>query len=372
MRHSTTLCALVALTLALPSAALGDAAGIRSQMDEMADVIEQLGQWDGAARLRGTLDAMPDEELEQFYGRTDLAPLISQLRQLAGVQVEVRARVTASRDKIDAARLAAVVRKLEKSDLGKVFSAGLPEADYPAEAEFCPLHSDTSVNPVRRADTKAVLQLTEDLKTAVQAIEQVEIIRSLAQGIWNGLDRACDQTVSALLYGQDFHVACIPVDIVFAAVEFVLAEAQWGIGIAQANLEMVNLCDDVVTTVELTAIYDGFGHLHDDLDAFRSEQDARLDVIEAKWDLALRVLLERALQHNGGERMNVNYIDRLAESCDAADKAIQDVEMLGYVLDPRAKPALTAGQQAIPTDPKGALDLCRLAYRYATVNSRTK
>lgn len=369
MKTSRILWAL-ALLLTLPTAAFatGD---IRSQMEELATVIEGLGQWESAARLRGTLDVTPDEELESVYAGVDLTPLIAALRQVSGSQAQLREDLATTQSQLDGARLAGVARGLKapKLDLGAVLSSGLPDASYPLELEFCPFHGNTAVMPTRRSDTQTVLQLTKNLNDAVQGLEQVEIVRSLAQGVWNGLDRACDQTVSALLYGQDFHVACIPVDIVFAVVELILAEAKWGISIAQANLAMVDLCDDLVTTEELTANYRRLEHIHDDIDAFRLEENAKLDVLEAKWDLVLRVLLERDLQWNSGDRTGVNYTDRLVESCDAADLAIQDSEALGYTLHPRAKPSLQAGRQLIATDPKGALDLCRLAYRLATVES---
>ena len=373
MRSSTILCA-VALALALlqPAAASAAASDIRSQMEKLAVVIEGVGQWESAARLRGTLDATPDEELEATYQGIDLAPLIAALRQVGGSQARLREEVEAAQGRLDAERLANVARVLRapRLDLGGVLSAGLPDASYPFEPEFCAFHGNTAVSPTQRSDTQTVLQLTKNLNDAVQGLEQVEIVRALAQGIWNGLDRACDQTVAALLYGQDFHVACIPVDIIFAVVEFILAEAKWGISIAQANLEMVNLCDALVDTEELTGNYLRLEHLHDDLEQFRAEENAKLDVIDAKWDLVLRILLERDLQWNSGDRSNVNYIDLLDESCDAADQAIQDTEALGYALHSRAKPSLATGRLLIATDPKAALDLCRQAYRLATVGSK--
>ena len=154
------------------------------------------------------------------------------------------------------------------------------------------------------------------------------------------------RSVAEFLLGQNFQVACIPVDIVFAVVEFILAEAKWGISIAQSNLGMIRLCDALVDTEELTANYTRVGHIHDDLDDFKTEENAKLDILEAKWDLALRVLLERDLQWNSGDRMNVNYLDRLTDSCDAAEQAITDTETLGYALHVNAKPSLLKGQCA--------------------------
>ena len=246
-------------------------------------------------------------------------------------------------------------------------SAGLPDADYPLEPEFCPFHSQFNVSPTRRSDTQTVLQRTADLNTAVQALEEVLIVRSLAQSIWAGISRGCEQEISVLAYGSNFSIACIPVDIVFAAVEFVVAEAEWGIGIAQANIDMTNLCDSLVDTVELTAIYERIGHIHDDVDAFKLDVNQRLDVLDAKWDLLLKVLLERDLQYDSGDREDVNYTTRLVESCDAAQAAITDAAALGYAVPPRAQKALDSGRLLLATDPKGALDLCRTAYRYATL-----
>lgn len=369
MRHSKILCALVALSLALPGAALGAAADIRVQMEEMAALIEQLGQWDNAARLRGVLDATPDEELEQVYGGTDLRPLIDALGQAAGNQASVQTRVEAAQAEFDAARSASAARALlaKKDAPAGVMSAGLPDADYPLEPEFCPFHSQFNLSPTRRSDTQTVLQRTFDLNAAVQALEQVLIVRALAKSIWAGISRVCEQEISTFFYGSNFSIACIPVDIIFAAVEFVVAEAEFGISIAQANLDMTNLCDALVDTVELTAIYERIGHLHDDIDAFKMDVNQRLDVLDARWDLLLRVLLERDLQHDSGDRKDVNYGPRLVESCDATAAAIADAAALGYALHPRAQPLLDSGRLLIATDPKAALDLCRTAYRYATL-----
>lgn len=369
MRHSKVLCALVALSLALPAVAFGAAADVRGQLEELAVVVEQLGQWENAARLRGALDATPDAELEQVYGGTDLRPLIAALGQTAGTQAALRPRLEAVQAEFEAARRASAARARasKQSAPQAVMSAGLPDADYPLEPEFCPFHSQANLAPTRRSDTQTVIQATVDLNTAVQALEQVLIVRNLAQSIWAGLSRGCEQVISVVAYGYNLSLACIPVDIVFAAIEFVVAEAEWGIGIAQANLDMNNLCDALVDTVELTANYERVGHIHDDLDEFRLDMNQRLDVLDARWDLLLQVLLERDLQWDSGKRKGVNYTTRLIESCDAAQAAITSTAALGYPVHARAQPALDAGRLLIATDPKGALDLCRTAYRYATL-----
>ncbi len=369
MRHSKMVGALLALSLVLPGAALGAAEGIRAEMEELAVMIEQLGQLENAARLRGVLDATPDEELEAVYGGTDLRPLIDALGQTVDTQADVRTRVEAAQAELPVAPFVSMRRAVRPPELAVegVLRAGLPSADYPLEPEFCAFHSQFNLSPTRRSDTQTVLQKTFDLNAAVQALEEVLIVRSLAKSIWAGISRVCEQEISTFFYGSNFSIACIPVDIVFAAVEFVVAEAQWGIGIAQASLDMTNLCDALVDTVELTSVYDGLGHVHDDVDAFRADVNQRLDVLDAKWDLLLKVLLERDLQWRSGDRTDVNYTTRLAESCDAAQEAIDDAASLGYAVHPNAQLRLDSGRLLIATDPKGALDLCRTAYRYATL-----
>jgi hypothetical protein len=374
MRQSTILCVLAALTLALPARAAADAAATRQQMEELAGVIAELGQGDNAARLLGTLDTIPDDELEKVYGGTDLTPLIESLRQVGTKQARVQASITATRDRLDAARVASAANALRapKLETNRILSAGLPDASYPDEPEFCPNHSNLNPPLPRRNDPKDVLRTTEDLNTAVQVLEEVEIVRSLAEGIWKGLSRLCDKDLVLVGFGGNLKIACIPVDIVFAAVEFVLAEAKWGIGIAQANVAMMNSCDAVVTTEELTATYERLEHVHADVEAYQADVDQRLGRMKKQSDLVLRVLLERDLQTDSGTRKDVDYTTRLTDSCNAAQKAIDDAKMLGYTLNRRAQPTLDQGRLLIATDPKGAYDLCRSAYRLATLKSTLK
>lgn len=367
MRTWTFLGTTLALLLLTSSTAAADAGSVRQQMEELATAIEQVGQWENAARLRGFLDATPDEELEQVYGRTDLTPLISAFQQAGALRGNAVARVTSAREAIEAAQREARERKLRTPPLAsRALSADdFPEADYPNELEFCPTHALVDGELPRRSRAMDTLELARDLNITILALEQVENLRSLAKNIWSGLSRACDQFV-AVLFGGNLSVACIPADIVFAAAELVVAEVKWAIGIAQSNLELVAACDAAVTSEELAANYDRSKALHDDLEAFRTEVETQLDALDEKWALVLRVLLERDLQWNSGPRMAVNYGERLKESCDATEQAILDAKALGYKVPARAEENLALARTLFTTDPKAALDLCRTAYRLTT------
>ena len=88
--------------------------------------------------------------------------------------------------------------------------------------------------------------------------------------------------------------------------------------------------------------------------------------------LLLRTQIEEALHVLGGARMDVSYTDRLVEVCNVAQEAITDAAALGYHVSASVQAKLNAGIALIPTDPKMAHDLCRAAYRKATMLSNAQ
>ena len=106
--------------------------------------------------------------------------------------------------------------------------------------------------------------------------------------------------------------------------------------------------------------------MHDDIETFKVETQARLEAMTRKADLALKVLLEGDLHNGSVRRLNVNYGVRLTESCDAAQRAIDAAAAAGYAPSPGPQSLHDMGRKLIASDPRRAFDLCQEAYRRVT------
>lgn len=363
MKHLTVRCAAFGLVLALAS---GAAADPREQLEALAVALEGIGRANDAARFRSAVAAIPPEQIDAVYGGTDLTPLAEGLLQSGQAQAEMGARTEAARVELEAARAEAVARA--GAGLGAVQSAGLPVAPFPTAVSLCPTHAD----PGTKSDTHAALETLHNLNIATKTLEQVEIVFGAGRGIWDGISRACKQTVIILGVGGNFSLACVPIDIVFAVLEFAVAEAKWGVEFWKQNYDRINACDHAVETAESAGTYLRLEHVHTDVEDFKQQIDARLAVLDGKAERALKVLLESDLHERATRRLNVNYTVRLEEACDAAQEAIDESAGAGYAPAPGAQAAHDLGRKLIPSDPKKAFELCQRAYRLVTAREAVR
>lgn len=361
MKRLTIYAALLGLMLAIPARAAADP---RQQLEQLAVALEQIGKASDAARFRDAVNALSPEEIDAIYGDTDLTPLAEGLYRSGKSTAEVLSSARAARDALDAAR----VRSLAQVNGGAPVTTmsgpngALPTAPWPTAVNLCPVHAVAG----SKSDTHEALDAMSELTKATKALEQAEIVYSLGKGIWDGLSRACKQVIIVLGAGGNSSLACLPVDIVFGVLEFAVAEAKWGVEFWQQNRDRIDACDAAVETAEKAGTYTRLGHVHADIETFKAEMQARLEAMTRKADLAMKVLLEGDLHEGSVNRLKVNYTVRLEESCDAAQRAIDESAAAGYPPTPGPQSLHDQGRKLMPTDPRRAFDLCQEAYRRVT------
>jgi hypothetical protein len=365
MRYATVCCAALGLVLsATPHAAAADPG---QQLEALAVALEGIGRANDAARFREAVAAIPPGDLDAVYGDVDLQPLVDGLYQAEQNRTEATAAAQEVRDILHAARVQALARA--RSAPETIQSAGLPEAPFPTNTtHLCPDHSV----PGTKSDTHTAVTTLNKLNIASKAVEQAEIILSLGRGIWDGISRACKQTVIILGVGGNFSLACVPIDIVFAVLEFVVAEVNLGFQFTQMEYDRISSCDKSIETAEIAGGYNRMNHIHGDIESFKEHINTRLDEFEGKANLLLKVLLEEDLHVRSSARTSVNYTVRLEEACDAAQEAIDESNQAGYAPATASQALHDLGRKLMPTDPKRALELCQDAYRKITGREGTR
>lgn len=216
-------------------------AGVREDWQAVADAVASSGDEFAATKIEESVNALSDEQLEQYYGKVDFGLLIKKFKRTAKA--------------LDATDQAFSNKDFSVKKLIKRRSAGFPDAmGYPT-APLCPFSPDRS-----NAD---------DLLIAVDAIKASRESLEAAQIIWTGLSRACDETIVILGEGGNAALACIPVDIVLFAAELV-------VGTAEAVVEHIGFCDAAVDSAEIEGSYERTGHIHSDLNAHDTEIKAQV------------------------------------------------------------------------------------------------
>lgn len=362
MRTFLLACAMLGLALSGPARA---ATNVERQLEQLAVALEQLGRADEARRFREAVAATPPQDLEAVYGDTDLTPLAEKLFEAAPLEAEVQAGLAESRATALARASAATLQTARPPE--SILSHGngpLPEAPWPdISGDFC----DAQEIPGRTtSDTHEGFVKLRDLNTATKTVEQFEILYAFARGVWDGLSRACDQTTIVAGSGANTSLACLPIDIVLAVAELLVAEAKSAVEFVQMELDMIGLCDGAVETAQMAGTYKRLGHLHEDLQAFKASVRTRLAEAHRQADLVLEVLLEGDLREKSVRRLNVNYTTRLEEACDEAQAAIDETAAAGYSPTPQPQALVDAGRKAMATDPKRAFDYCQAGYRLVT------
>jgi hypothetical protein len=360
MKHATVLWAALGLVLALAPAPAA-AADPGQQLEALALALEGIGRASDAARFREAVASIPPADLDAVYGGVDLQPLVDGLYQSEQSRTEAAAAAQETRDILGAARVRALARA--RSAPETIQSVGLPEAPFPTNTtDLCPDHAV----PGTKSDTHTAVETLNRLNIAGKAVEQAEIILSLGRGIWDGISRACKQTVIIAGVGGNFSLACIPIDIVFAVLETVVAEVKWGYQFTQQEYDKISACDKSIETAEIAGGYNRLSHIHGDVEDFKQHINTRLDEFERKADLLLKVLLEEDLHHRSTNRLSVNYTTRLEEACDAAQEAIDESNQAGYAPATASQALHDLGRKLMPTEPKRALELCQAAYQKVT------
>jgi hypothetical protein len=358
MKYTAVLCAALGLVLALARPAAADAL---QQLESLAVALEGIGRASDAARFRAAVASSPPGDLEVVYGDVDLQPLVDGLYQAEQNRAEAAAAAQETQNIVQAARVRALARA--RSAPETIQSAGLPVAPFPTNTtHLCPDHAV----PGTKSDTHTAVETLNKLNIAGKAVEQAEIVLSLGRGIWDGISRACKQTHIILGVGGNFSLLCIPIDIVFAILETVVAEVKWGFQFTQQEYDRISSCDKSIETAEIAGGYNRLNHIHADVESFQAHINTRLDEFERKADLLLKVLLEEDLHVRSTARTSVNYTVRLEEACDAAQEAIDESNQAGYAPATASQALHDLGRKLMPTDPKRALELCQDAYRKIT------
>jgi hypothetical protein len=364
MKYTAVLCAWLGLVLALVRPAAADPG---PQLEAVAVALERIGGASDAARFREAVAAIPPEGLEAIYGDADLQSLVEALDRLDQNRIEAAAATQATRDVVRSARLRALDRA--RSAPEAIQSAGLPKAPFPNNTtDLCPDHSV----PGTKSDTRKALETLDKLNTTSRNLEQAEISISAARGVWDAIGRACKQAVIVAGFGGNFSSFCIPIDIVFTAAELIVAEIKWAGQFTQQEYDRIAACDKSIETAEIAGGYNRLKHVHADVEEFKKNIEDRLETLDGKADLLLKVLLEGDLHVRSTSRLSVNYTERLAEACKTAQTAIDESSKAGYAPATAAQALHDLGRKLIPTDPKRALELCQDAYRKVTGREATR
>lgn len=362
-------CVWAALALVLVFSVPSSAA-TKADFQDMASLIESLGQADNATKLLIAIDAIPDDDFDRIYGGVDLTPLaIAVQRTVTRRNAAHDASARVEKQYRDATRAAEQQRRLMIEPRSGVNGA-FPDALYPVILPQCPYHLTES----KQAPPQYVMDTTVNVQLAGQVLEQVTIAFEVAKGIWDGLSRGCEQVEGAVILGEgvvfNLSLACIPVDIVFAVADALLKEAEFGVELAKSQLDIIDQCDGISSDATTFGTYDRTAHIHADMDTMKDDIDVKLELLQGDVDMVKRMLLEAALTARGTARMSVNYVDLIDDVCALSQLAIDDAIAANYDIGTEPQLAHDLGQQLIPTDPKTAHDMCRTAYRMAALGHR--
>lgn len=146
---------------------------------------------------------------------------------------------------------------------------GSPKTDGFPDAGYWPLYGSTRNNPT--------------------AMFVARIVLKVAQGVWAGASRGCDETIA----GFNLSLACIPVDIVLFAAEEVYAQFEEK--------------DSDIDSAEIEGTYERSAHLHGDIGLVQTTSDSiadmvftldeKVDIMDGKLD-ALLALMEGLRETN--------------------------------------------------------------------------
>lgn len=312
--------ALLTIAGALFAAPGVASAGVRGDLDRLAESYASLGRTDAAARLRSAVAGFSDAELEETFG-----PVAGQIDELVNLNVEIATHV-------GLAQSSAATESPR--------SAGFPEPSFSAS---CPESSEESY---------------DDLLAG-------RIALTVARGVWAAASRACDEVIVVIGAGGNGSLICIIADEILYA--------------AEETFSFIEMCNDDIAGARADAVFERTEHLHDDIATHDAEVKAliatignKIDLLQGAVDLLAKTQLEQMAVLLGGARAGVMYTDRLVELCDAAQEAIDDANALNYVVNPTLQAKHDQGVALIQTDPKQAHDLCRDAYRVATRGSNKR
>lgn len=104
--------------------------------------------------------------------------------------------------------------------------------------------------------------LCGSVRTNTEVFFIARLAYEIAQGIWSGLSRACEEVVA----GFNLSLLCIPVDLVLFA--------------AQITVDEIANCDEDIDAAEIEGTYDRVGHIHGDVEVLQSTVDTLLDMVE--------------------------------------------------------------------------------------------
>jgi hypothetical protein len=394
--------ALVALVLPLllivPRVSLADP---RAQLEGAVALFADYGKFERAAELQDAIDAIPDDQLQYVYGNSDLNGLIDQLDAALSASADIKEMTR----EIEARRTAARGRQPSQV-VGKDPDPSDPSwpSANPPQGKHCSSYPD-----LQPGDT---ISNTEwDLAATSATVEGAQTILKGARDAWMGFARACEQVEGAIVLGEgavfNLSLGCIPVDLIFTAVELLVnvAEASLKTGLIANRVNWY--CNGAITGARVKANYgrldglktiilDEFTGLEAQLDTdadeidgnielvrgeladLKADVDLRLAELQADMDTVLTILKGNGLSRYGGARWNDAYYrdgdaEKVAEACDLAQGALTYAKQT-YQVGMRAQMLIDRGNKFISSEtspqlPHEGFEACRTAYRLATDKS---
>lgn len=98
-------------------------------------------------------------------------------------------------------------------------------------------------------------------RSNTEVLFAARLVLEIAQGVWAGLSRGCDETIA----GFNLSLACIPVDIILFA--------------AQVVFDEIENCDNDIDSAEVEGTYERSAHLHGDIELVQTTSDSIADMV---------------------------------------------------------------------------------------------
>ena len=393
LRPLALLALLLPLLLIAPRVSLADP---RTQLEGAVTLLADYGKFEKAAELQDAIDDIPEGQLQYIYGNSDLNGLIYHLDAALSASADMKEMAR----EIEARRTAARGRQPSQA-VDKDPDPSWPSAEPPKG-----LRSHCSSYPsLQPGDT--IVNTEYELMMTAGVVEGAQTILKSAKTVWQGISRACEQIEGAVVLGEgiviNWSLACIPSDIIFAAVELAVNAAEASLETALIDNRVNWYCNGAITGARVKANYgrlDGLkttltgleAQLGTDVDEIdgnidlvraeladlKADVDLRLAELQADMDTVLAILKGNGLSRYGGARWNDAYYrdgdaEKVAEACDLAQAALTHAKQT-YQVGVRAQMLIDRGNKFISSEtspqlPHAGFEACRTAYRLATDKS---
>ncbi len=169
-----------------------------------------------------------------------------------------------------------MVENISDADLARLMSSG---ADFRQLHEAMLSLRETLREPEQSAGRKPVAlsagfpdaeySFCGSTHKAAAGLLAAQVVLDVAKGVWDSLNRFCEQVVIAAGFGGNASVPCVAADLV--------------LNIAIAVFHGVEFCENDIDSAEITGSYKRLAHIHDDLasmgSAFQNSGDSNRTAI---------------------------------------------------------------------------------------------